>query len=264
MIAAYGLLYNWYAVDNALGLATNGSVPTDAQFTQLTDYIIATYPEIDSTNIGDALKSIRQVNSPYLAESDKYIKPKVDELTGEQRLTKAEYVEGSATTTDLESKVTKAETFNEGTLKKFDSNGNDADSGLTGESLDIYDVSSTVINELTTENNWLDIDGNPILTPIILSGGVKGQRYYSNDYFYECVSDFNWRRTFIGRPIIDIYNNPNLTLTDKSNLENASNWSSKVYIGPAIENVAAGTRYYDNDYIYEFVQTNLPIRYSRI
>jgi len=96
MIAAYGLLYNWYAVDNALGLSNDGAVPTDAEFTQLTDYIIATYPEIDSTNVGDALKSIRQVNSPYLAESDKYIKPKTDELTGEQRLTKEKYIEGTA------------------------------------------------------------------------------------------------------------------------------------------------------------------------
>lgn len=94
MIAAYGLLYNWYAVDNVLGLATNGSVPTDAQFTQLTDYIIANYPEIDSTNIGDALKSIRQVNSPFEAESDIYIKPKDNELTGTQRKVKAEWIEG--------------------------------------------------------------------------------------------------------------------------------------------------------------------------
>lgn len=93
MIAAYGLLYNWYAVDNVLGLSNDGSVPTDAEFTQLTDYIIATYPEIDSTNIGDALKSIRQVNSPFIAESDKYIKPKADELTGEQKYIKAEWIE---------------------------------------------------------------------------------------------------------------------------------------------------------------------------
>ena len=64
MIAAYGLLYNWYAVDDSRGLSSDGSVPTDAQFTQLTDYIIANYPDIDSTNIGDHLKSTRQVNSP--------------------------------------------------------------------------------------------------------------------------------------------------------------------------------------------------------
>jgi uncharacterized protein (TIGR02145 family) len=93
MIAAYGLLYNWYAVDNAAGLSSDGTVPTDAEFTQLTDYIIANYPDIDATNIGDALKSIRQVNSPYLAESDKYIKPKVDELTGEKRYVKTENLE---------------------------------------------------------------------------------------------------------------------------------------------------------------------------
>lgn len=158
----------------------------------------------------------------------------------------------------------KAENFNQGNLKKFDANGNDEDSGLTGESLDIYDIGATVVNELTTEGNWIDGNGAPITTPILLSGGIKGQRYYSNDFFYECVSDFNWRRTFTGRPVIDIYNNPNLTLTDKSNLENAANWSAKAYIGPAIDGVAAGTLYYDNDYVYEFVQTNLPIRYARI
>ena len=157
----------------------------------------------------------------------------------------------------------KAANFNQGNLKKFDANGNDEDSGLTGESLDIYDIGATVANELTTESNWVDGNGAPITTPIALSGGTKGQRYYSDDYFYECVSDFNWRRTFTGRPIIDIYNNPNLTLTDKSNLENAANWSAKAYIGPAFEGISAGTRYYDNDYVYEFVQTNLPLRYAR-
>jgi uncharacterized protein (TIGR02145 family) len=89
MITAYGLLYNWYAVDNALGLATNGSVPTDAEFTQLTDYLIATYPEIDSTNVGDYLKSVRQVNSPFEYESDEILRPK-ENLSGERRKILAE------------------------------------------------------------------------------------------------------------------------------------------------------------------------------
>lgn len=68
MVAAYGRLYNWYAVNNAHGLidTTNGwHVPTDAEFTQLTDYLIATYSDITIDNVGDVLKSVRQVNSPY-------------------------------------------------------------------------------------------------------------------------------------------------------------------------------------------------------
>lgn len=68
MVAAYGRLYNWYAVNNAHGLinTTDGwHVPTDVEFTQLIDYLIATYPDITIDNVGDALKSVRQVNSPY-------------------------------------------------------------------------------------------------------------------------------------------------------------------------------------------------------
>ena len=79
MVAAYGRLYNWYAVNNAHGLidTTNGwHVPTDAEFTQLTDYLIATYPEITSDNVGDVLKSVRQVNSPYVITDQVHIKPK--------------------------------------------------------------------------------------------------------------------------------------------------------------------------------------------
>jgi uncharacterized protein (TIGR02145 family) len=353
MIAAYGLLYNWYAVDNAGSLASGTyTVPTDAQFTELTDYIIATYPEIDATNIGDHLKSVRQVNSPFDAPSDKYLKPKLN-LADAARFAKDEHITHDAALgnigtaanellkniiTGIDTKlgelsglpstwetniaairaltthdagmdvgnyatgiiyefdttstaaddgvdvlkpdniaigdpgrwvnkinfVEKAATFNLGTLKKFDINGNDADSGLTGESLDIYDVSAALITELTTESNWVDGSGNPILTAVTFASGIKGQRYYSSDFFFECFADLNWRRTYQGRPAIDIYNNPNLTLTEKSNLENVSNWSGKAYIGTAITDVAAGTRYYDNDYVYEFVQTNIPVRYSRI
>ena len=81
MVAAYGRLYNWYAVTNAHGLidSTDGwHVPTDAEFTQLSDYLIATYPEITSDNVGDALKSIRQVNSPYVITDQVHIKPKLN------------------------------------------------------------------------------------------------------------------------------------------------------------------------------------------
>ena len=73
MVAAYGRLYNWYAVNNAHGLidTTNGwHVPTDAEFAQLTDYLIATYSDITIDNVGDVLKSVRQVNSPYSKTTD--------------------------------------------------------------------------------------------------------------------------------------------------------------------------------------------------
>jgi len=69
MVAAYGRLYNWYTVNNIKGLidtSTGFRVPTDAEFTTLTDYLIATYPEITTDNVGDVLKSTRQVNSPYI------------------------------------------------------------------------------------------------------------------------------------------------------------------------------------------------------
>jgi uncharacterized protein (TIGR02145 family) len=52
----YGALYNWYAVDDPHGLCPTGwHVPTDDEWTALTDYIGGN---------GDELKSCRQVNSP--------------------------------------------------------------------------------------------------------------------------------------------------------------------------------------------------------
>ena len=51
----YGLLYNWYAVDNASGLCPNGwHVPTDGEWTALEDYITA---EGFNGTEGTALKS---------------------------------------------------------------------------------------------------------------------------------------------------------------------------------------------------------------
>lgn len=75
MIDAYGLLYNWYVVDDSRGLSSEGHVPTDVEWIQLTNYLINNYNEtittfpdgstatnIDSTNIGKHLKSIRTAN----------------------------------------------------------------------------------------------------------------------------------------------------------------------------------------------------------
>ena len=56
----YGGLYNWYAIDNSKGLCPTGwHVPTDDEWTALTDFIGGTGPPH-----GNELKSCRQVNSP--------------------------------------------------------------------------------------------------------------------------------------------------------------------------------------------------------
>ncbi|MBN1339607.1 MAG: hypothetical protein JXA03_09805 [Bacteroidales bacterium] len=72
----YGGLYEWAAVMNGAG-SSNGNpsgvqgicptgwhVPGDAEWTELTDYLINTYIDITSDNVGNKLKSCRQVNSP--------------------------------------------------------------------------------------------------------------------------------------------------------------------------------------------------------
>ncbi|MCD4731156.1 MAG: fibrobacter succinogenes major paralogous domain-containing protein, partial [Bacteroidales bacterium] len=56
----YGGLYNWYATVDANGLCPTGwDVPTNDEWTALTDFIGGTYPPH-----GNELKSCRQVNSP--------------------------------------------------------------------------------------------------------------------------------------------------------------------------------------------------------
>ncbi|MBT6685569.1 MAG: hypothetical protein HN921_07180 [Bacteroidetes bacterium] len=72
----YGGLYDWNTVMNgAANSSSNPSgvqgicpigwhVPSDAEWTQLTDYLINNYVDITSDNVGDKLKSCRQVNSP--------------------------------------------------------------------------------------------------------------------------------------------------------------------------------------------------------
>jgi uncharacterized protein (TIGR02145 family) len=67
----YGALYNWYVVSQTTNggkniCPTGWHVPTDAEWTQLIDYVVAQgYP---NTNVvggaGNALKSCRQVSSP--------------------------------------------------------------------------------------------------------------------------------------------------------------------------------------------------------
>ncbi len=74
MLAAYGKLYNWYAVDDPRGLCPEGwSVPGDDDWTRLVDYIVSQgFPnEMNHpSGAGNALKSCRQVNSPEGGECD--------------------------------------------------------------------------------------------------------------------------------------------------------------------------------------------------
>lgn len=68
VVEAYGKLYNWYAVDNAHGLCPAGwRVPTDADWTVLTNYVVEQgFPNDWSNPIGaaNALKSCRQLSHP--------------------------------------------------------------------------------------------------------------------------------------------------------------------------------------------------------
>jgi len=64
----YGALYNWYAVDNGLVNNNGYRVPSDADWTQLTDYLINSNwcndVVVPSSNVARFLKSCRQVNHP--------------------------------------------------------------------------------------------------------------------------------------------------------------------------------------------------------
>ncbi len=65
MVEAYGKLYNWYAVNDPRGLCPEGwKIPSDEDWTDLTDYV----ESINEVNIGNQLKSCRQINSPIEGE----------------------------------------------------------------------------------------------------------------------------------------------------------------------------------------------------
>jgi len=62
----YGVLYNWPA---ALAACPPGwHLPSDAEWSELTDFLVNNYRHINSSNVGFALKSRRQVGSPLGGE----------------------------------------------------------------------------------------------------------------------------------------------------------------------------------------------------
>ncbi|MFO7789121.1 MAG: FISUMP domain-containing protein [Bacteroidales bacterium] len=65
MEEAYGRLYNWYAVNNDKGICPSGwHVPEDEELSELMDYLTNKYSGVSENNVGNFLKSCRQVNSP--------------------------------------------------------------------------------------------------------------------------------------------------------------------------------------------------------
>jgi len=81
VLNAYGALYNFYAVTDQRGLCPAGwRVPTEDDFMNLRDYVIAT---VNSNNdpwhpngVGSHLRSSRQVNSPLMGIANTTIHPR--------------------------------------------------------------------------------------------------------------------------------------------------------------------------------------------
>lgn len=72
---AYGYLYNWYAVNSEKGLCPVGwRTPTDEEWTQLTDFIATS----NVVNIGNQIKSCRQVDTPIGGDCATSIHPRWD------------------------------------------------------------------------------------------------------------------------------------------------------------------------------------------
>jgi len=87
----YGGLYDWYTMMNGAGSSysnpsgvqgicpTGWHIPSDSEWTELTDYLINTYADIIESNIGNSLKSCRQVNSPWNSDCNTSDHPRWNE-----------------------------------------------------------------------------------------------------------------------------------------------------------------------------------------
>lgn len=64
------------------------------------------------------------------------------------------------------------------------------------DSVEVYEISATLKAELETESNWVDVNGDPIFIPVIMTeGGLKGQRHFHYNWLFECVADGSWIRS---------------------------------------------------------------------
>jgi uncharacterized protein (TIGR02145 family) len=86
----YGGLYSWTTMMNG-SASSNGNpsgvqgicptgwhVPSDAEWTELTDYLINTYVDITASNVSNKLKSCRQVDSPLGGDCSTTTHPRWD------------------------------------------------------------------------------------------------------------------------------------------------------------------------------------------
>jgi uncharacterized protein (TIGR02145 family) len=75
----YGALYNWYAINNPNGLCPSGwRVPRDEDWSQLIDYLVDNYEEININNVAEKLKSCRQAGAPMGGDCDTENHPRWD------------------------------------------------------------------------------------------------------------------------------------------------------------------------------------------
>lgn len=73
VVSAYGIIYNWHAVNTGKLCPAGWSVASDGDWTQLIDYIALQGHPNDADNpggAGNALKSCRQINSPEGGDCD--------------------------------------------------------------------------------------------------------------------------------------------------------------------------------------------------
>ncbi|TVQ07531.1 MAG: hypothetical protein EA361_18230, partial [Bacteroidetes bacterium] len=77
MMQAYGLLYNWYATVDPRELCPEGwHVPADEEWIALISYMTDNYPHINPTNVGNSVKSCRQIDSPLGGECATDVHPR--------------------------------------------------------------------------------------------------------------------------------------------------------------------------------------------
>jgi hypothetical protein len=138
--------------------------------------------------------------------------------------------------------------------------GGEAGQGIEGDTVDVYAISAAHKAFLETESNWI-VSGEPVAN-INAGFGLQGNRYSTVNWSYECYADGFWLRTPTGVAYLDVYNA--VTAEAILLIENTANWTSKAYTGTAITGVKKGARHYNNDYLFEFVDDNLPIRVSRV
>lgn len=77
VLESYGALYNWYAVNNSRGLCPTGwRVPTDGDWTTMTSHLISMQGGVIPENIGNHLKSCRQMRSTLGDSCDTHEHPR--------------------------------------------------------------------------------------------------------------------------------------------------------------------------------------------